>query len=69
MILIVRNIQVDKAYYPLLMVAALVIPLGCNFFFFSLSSSLLPVLEQKLGGGGEGRGELKASQGVSTLRM
>lgn len=38
-----------KAFYPLSMLAALVIPHGCNFLFF-LSSFLLPVLEQKARG-------------------
>jgi len=51
-----------KAFYPLAMLAALVIPHGCNFLFF-LSSFPLPVLEQKPSG------KTESFRGISILRM
>ena len=51
-----------KAFYPLSVLAALVIPHGGNFLFL-LSSFPLPVLEQKP------RGKTESFRGLSTLRM
>lgn len=61
--LIVGDNQIAKTYCPLSVLAASVIPHGCNVLFF-LSYILLPVLKQKPGEAGWG---LKVSLGVSVL--
>lgn len=44
--LVVRVTQIHKAYCLLSILAVLIIPHGCSFFFF-LGFSLFPVVEQK----------------------
>lgn len=45
----VRDAQIAKAYCLLSILAALIIPHGCNFLFF-LSFSLPPVMSRNPGG-------------------